>query len=73
MLLTQLNQHLFFGILGNGPSPVMGALFLLRNGLLLAWTLWTLIPGPVARRSVVDAAPPPMSSPGLASPNAIPP
>ena len=46
MLLTQLNQHLFFGILGSGPHPLMGALFLLRNGLLMSWAVWTLVPGP---------------------------
>jgi hypothetical protein len=71
MLLTQLNQHLFFGILGNGPHPLMGVLFLLRNGLVLAWAVWILAPGP-ARRSAAVEHRPPMSSAGLASPSAIP-
>ena len=68
MLLTQLNQHLFFGILGNGPHPLMGLLFLLRNGLLLAWAVWILVPGP-GSRSAEDPAP--MSSAGLASPSGV--
>ena len=72
MLLTQLNQHLFFGILGSGPHPLMGALFLLRNGLLMSWAVWTLVPGPAERRSAVEADQPPMSSPGLPSPSRVP-
>ena len=72
MLLTQLNQHLFFGILGNGPHPSMGALFLLRNGLLMAWAVWTLVPGPVERGATVELDRSPMSSPGPASPSAVP-
>jgi len=68
MLLTQLNQHLFFGILGNGPHPLMGLLFLLRNGLLLAWAVWILVPGP-GTRTAED--PPPMSPAGLASPSGV--
>jgi hypothetical protein len=72
MLLTQLNQHLFFGILGNGPHPLMGVLFLLRNGLLLAWAVWLLAPGPARRASGAAEELPPMSSAGLASPTAIP-
>jgi hypothetical protein len=72
MLLTQLNQHLFFGILGNGPHPLMGALFLLRNGLLMAWAVWTLVPGPAERASAVEVERPPMSSPGLPSPTGVP-
>jgi len=71
MLLTQLNQHLFFGILGSGPHPLMGALFLLRNGLLMAWAVWTLVPGPVERRAAVDAGRAPMTSPELASPTGV--
>jgi len=71
MLLTQLNQHLFFGILGSGPHPLMGALFLLRNGLLMAWAVWTLVPGPVERRAAVDADRAPMTSPELASPTGV--
>ena len=58
MLLTQLNQHLFFGLLGQGPHPLMGALFLARNLLLLAWAVWILVPGPAGRSSApgeVDA------------------
>ena len=61
MLLTQLNQHLFFGLLGQGPHPLMGALFLLRNGLLMAWTVWILVPEH-----------PPMIPAVLASPSAVP-
>jgi len=72
MLLTQLNQHLFFGILGNGPHPLMGLLFLLRNGLLLAWAVWILFPGPAERTFAAAEELPPMSSTGLASPFAVP-
>jgi hypothetical protein len=72
MLLTQLNQHLFFGILGNGPHPLMGVLFLLRNGLLLAWGVWILAPGPARRAATAVEEPPPMSSAALTSPTAIP-
>ena len=53
MLLTQLNQHLFFGLLGQGPHPLMGALFLLRNGLLMAWAVWILVPDP-SRRAAAE-------------------
>jgi hypothetical protein len=53
MLLTQLNQHIFFGILGNGPDPLMGLLFLLRNGLLLAWAVWILSSAGLASPSSV--------------------
>lgn len=72
MLLTQLNQHLFFGILGNGPHPLMGVLFLLRNGLLLGWAVWILAPGPAWRASGAVEESAPMSSRGLASPSAVP-
>ena len=59
MLLTQLNQHLFFGLLGQGPDPWMGVLFLLRNGLLMAWAVWILVPGPGSRSSgAAEIAPP---------------
>jgi hypothetical protein len=71
MLLTQLNQHFFFGILGNGPHPLMGVLFLLRNGLVLAWAVWILGPGPVRRSAAVEEDLP-MSSAGHASPPSIP-
>ena len=71
MLLTQLNQHIFFGILGNGPHPLMGLLFLLRNGLLLAWAVWILLPGPASRTAVAVEEPRPMSSAGLASPSGV--
>jgi len=71
MLLTQLNQHIFFGILGNGPHPLMGLLFLLRNGLLLAWAVWILVPGPAGRASVAAVDSRPMSSAGLASPPGV--
>ena len=73
MLLTQLNQHLFFGILGNGPHPLMGVLFLLRNGLLLVWAVWILVPGPAARASTAEEERPPMSFTGSARPSAVPP
>jgi hypothetical protein len=72
MLLTQLNQHLFFGILGNGPHPVMGLLFLLRNGLLLVWAVWILAPGPARRAVAAVSEPSPMSSAGLPSPSTVP-
>ncbi len=49
MLLTQLNQHLFFGLLGRGPQPLMGVLILARNALVMAWTVWILVPGPGER------------------------
>jgi hypothetical protein len=49
MLLTQLNQHVFFGLLGHGPHPLMGVLFLGRNALVLAWAVWILVPGPGSR------------------------
>jgi len=71
MLLTQLNQHIFFGILGNGPHPLMGLLFLLRNGLLLAWAVWILLPGPASRTAVAVEEPRPMGSAGLASPSGV--
>jgi len=72
MLLTQLNQHVFYGMLGGGPHPLMGLLFLLRNGLLLAWALWILVPGPAERTAVTESEPRPMSSPGPARPSAVP-
>lgn len=46
MVLTQLNQHLFFALLP-GAHPLFGALVLLRNGLLLAFAL-RLLRGPAA-------------------------
>ena len=49
MLLTQLNQHLFYGLLGKGPDPLMGVLILLRNALVMAWALWILVPDPRTR------------------------
>ncbi|HVP60486.1 MAG TPA: glycosyltransferase 87 family protein [Myxococcaceae bacterium] len=49
MLLTQLNQHLFFGLLGRGPQPLMGVLILARNALVMAWAVWILMAGPAAR------------------------
>jgi len=72
MLMTQLNQHFFFGILGNGPHPLMGALFLLRNGLLLAWATWILFPGPAARVAMAGEDHPPMIPAGLGSPSSVP-
>lgn len=57
MLLTQLNQHFFFGLLGQGPHPLMGMLFLLRNALLMAWAVWILVPGPRIRSSTVGEEP----------------
>jgi hypothetical protein len=72
MLLTQLNQHVFYGMLGSGPEPLMGVLFLLRNGLLLAWAVWLLVPGPAARTSLAESERPPMSSPGSACPSGVP-
>lgn len=53
MLLTQLNQHLFFGLLGRGPQPLMGVLILARNALVLAWAAWILVPSPSATPSTV--------------------
>ena len=70
--MTQLNQHFFFGILGNGPHPLMGALFLLRNGLLLAWATWILVPGPAARVAAAGEEHPPMIPAGLGSPSSVP-
>jgi len=49
MLLTQLNQHIFFGLLGEGPQPLMGALILGRNLLVMAWAVWVLVPAPGSR------------------------
>jgi hypothetical protein len=72
MLLTQLNQHLFYGMLGGGPQPLMGVLFLLRNWLLLAWAAWILIRGPAARTPLAESGQPPMSSAAIASPTGIP-
>jgi hypothetical protein len=63
MLLTQLNQHLFFAMLGDGPDPLMGLLFLLRNGLLMAWAVWILVPGPAARSSAANGKPGPATPP----------
>jgi hypothetical protein len=65
MLLTQLNQHLFFGLLGQGPHPSMGGLFLLRSGLLLAWAVWILVPGPASRSSTESGQPLAPLEPGL--------
>jgi hypothetical protein len=72
MLLTQLNQHFFFGILGNGPHPLMGLLILLRNWLVLAWAGWILATGPARRASRPVEEPPPMSPAALASPTTVP-
>jgi len=72
MLLTQLDQHVFYGMLGSGPHPLMGVLFLVRNGLLLAWAVWILVPGSAARTARAESERPPMSSPGAASPPGIP-
>lgn len=72
MLLTQLNQHVFYGMLGDGPQPLMGVLFLLRNWLLLAWAVWILIRGPAALRSPAESEQPPMSSPGPARQSVVP-
>jgi hypothetical protein len=72
MLLTQLNQHVFYGMLGSGPDPLMGLLFLLRNGLLFTWAVWILVPGPAGRTSLVESERPPMSYPGPARPPAVP-
>src|SRR5262249_19255712 len=72
MLLTQLNQHVFYGMLGSGPHPLMRVLFLLRNGLLLAWAAWILAPGPATRSSRTESEHPPMSSTEAARPSAIP-
>ena len=49
MLLTQLNQHLFYGLLGRGPEPLLGVLILARNALLMAWAVWILVPAPDSR------------------------
>jgi hypothetical protein len=65
MLLTQLNQHFFFGLLGQGPHPLMGVLFLLRNALVMAWGVWILVPGPRARSSTVSDERAPSGSPSL--------
>ena len=65
MLLTQLNQHFFFGLLGQGPHPLMGVLFLLRNALVMAWAVWILVPGPRARSSTVSDERAPSGSPPL--------
>ena len=54
MLLTQLNQHVFYGLLGKGPDPLMGVLILLRNALVMAWAVWILVPGPRARVASVS-------------------
>jgi Glycosyltransferase family 87 len=51
MLLTQLNQHIFYGLLGRGPQPLMGVLILARNALVMAWAVWILVPGPGSRPS----------------------
>lgn len=72
MLLTQLNQHVFYGLLGKGPHPAMGGLFLLRNVLVMAWTVWILVPGPTRRASTGAEEGLPMSTAGLASPSAMP-
>ncbi|HUM10053.1 MAG TPA: glycosyltransferase family 87 protein [Myxococcaceae bacterium] len=55
MLLTQLDQHVFYGIWGKGPEPIMGLLFLLRNALVMVWAAW-ILRSPV-RRSGASAAP----------------
>jgi hypothetical protein len=72
MLLTQLNQHVFYGMLGSGPDPWMGVLFLLRNGLLLAWAVWILVPGPAERTVATESEQPAMSSTGPARQSAVP-
>jgi glycosyl transferase family 87 len=72
MLLTQLNQHVFYGMLGAGPHPSMGLLFLLRNGLLLAWALWILVPGPAERTAAAESEQPAMSSTGPTRQSAVP-
>jgi len=71
MLLTQLDQHLFYGLLGRGPHPLFGVLILLRNGLVMAWAVWILLPPPGAREAA-RALSSPMTSGGLASPSASP-
>ncbi|HEY3585606.1 MAG TPA: hypothetical protein VGK85_00570, partial [Myxococcaceae bacterium] len=62
----------FYGMLGSGPDPLMGLLFLLRNGLLFTWAVWILVPGPAGRTSLVESERPPMSYPGPARPPAVP-
>lgn len=49
MLVTQLNQHLFRGILKDG-HPLLGLLVLVRNGLLFAWGIRVLRVVPVQRQ-----------------------
>ena len=71
MLLTQLDQHIFYGLLGRGPHPLFGVLILLRNGLVMAWAVWILVPPPGARSAAgehTEQLPSPMRSGGLASP-----
>jgi hypothetical protein len=71
MLLTQLDQHIFYGLLGRGPDPLFGVLILLRNGLVMAWAVWILVPPPGARSAAgepTEQLPSPMRSGGLASP-----
>ena len=71
MLLTQLDQHVFYGLLGDGPQPLFGVLILLRNGLVMAWAVWILVPPPGAREPA-PALSTPMTSAGLRSPSASP-
>jgi hypothetical protein len=65
MLLTQLNQHVFYGLLGKGPDPLMGLLILLRNALVMAWAVWLLVPGPRARVAPVSGERDPVPSTGV--------
>jgi hypothetical protein len=62
MLLTQLDQHIFYGLLGRGPQPLFGVLILVRNALVMAWSVWILVPVPGAReaeeRPAMAAQPP---------------
>jgi hypothetical protein len=56
MLLTQLNQHIFCGMLKNG-HPLLGLLVLLRNGLLLAWGIRILRMAPAEASQVSLSGP----------------
>ncbi len=57
MLLTQLNQHVFYGLLGRGPEPLLGVLVLARNALVMAWAVWILVPRPGSRSSAGSSTP----------------
>jgi len=74
MLLTQLDQHLFYGLLGRGPHPLFGVLILVRNALVMAWAVWILVPAPGTRSAEksAPAVPTPMSSAGPVSPSPTP-